>query len=110
MHEFKYRNNQLYCEKVKVEDLAKKFGTPLYVYSYHTMLRHLHKLHSAFRQVNPLICYSVKANSNLAILKALVGKGAGLDIVSGGELYRALKAAALRKKSFTPRSARPIKK
>ncbi|MFH1248111.1 MAG: diaminopimelate decarboxylase, partial [Candidatus Omnitrophota bacterium] len=92
MHEFKYKNNQLYCEKVKVQDLAKKFGTPLYVYSYHTMLDHFHKLEAAFRSVKPLICYSVKANSNLAILKALVDKGAGLDIVSGGELYRALKS------------------
>ena len=92
MHEFRYINNRLYCEKVKVEELARKFGTPLYVYSYHTMLDHFHKLQAAFRSVKPLVCYSVKANSNLAILKALVDKGAGLDIVSGGELYRALKA------------------
>ncbi len=92
MHEFRYVNNRLYCEKVSVEGLAKKFGTPLYVYSYHTMLGHFHKLEAAFRSVRPLICYSVKANSNLAILKALADKGAGLDIVSGGELFRALKA------------------
>lgn len=92
MHEFKYGNNQLYCEKVKVADLAKKFSTPLYVYSYHTIIDHFHKLEAAFREINPLICYSVKANSNLAILKALVDKGAGLDIVSGGELFRALKS------------------
>ena len=89
MHEFHYRNNHLYCEKVRVEDLAKKFGTPLYVYSYHTLVDHFIKLELAFRSINPLICYSVKANSNLAILKALVEKGAGLDIVSGGELFRA---------------------
>jgi diaminopimelate decarboxylase len=91
MHEFKYKNNHLYCEDVKVEDLVKKFGTPLYVYSYHTLISHFMKLKNAFCLVNPLICYSVKANSNLAILKALVDKGAGLDIVSGGELYRAIK-------------------
>jgi diaminopimelate decarboxylase len=90
MHEFKYVNNQLYCEKVKVADLAQKYGTPLYVYSYHTLISHFVKLQDAFRSIDPLICYSVKANSNLAILKALVDKGAGLDIVSGGELYRAL--------------------
>jgi len=90
MHEFHYRNNHLYCEKVRVEDLAKKFGTPLYVYSYHTLISHFAKLQRAFGEIEPLICYSVKANSNLAILKALVDKGAGLDIVSGGELFRAL--------------------
>ncbi|MCK9615474.1 MAG: diaminopimelate decarboxylase [Candidatus Omnitrophica bacterium] len=92
MHEFKYKNNRLYCEGVSVEKLARKFGTPLYVYSYATLIDHYSKLKSAFRQINPLICYSVKANSNLSILKALVSKGAGLDIVSGGELFRAIKA------------------
>ncbi len=91
MHEFKYKKDKLYCENIKVEDLAKKFGTPLYVYSRKTLLDHYLKLESAFGQIHPLICYSVKANSNLSILKALVAKGAGLDIVSGGELYRALK-------------------
>jgi len=92
MHDFKYLQNYLYCEKVKLQELAEKFGTPLYVYSYNTLIDHYLKLKAAFKPVNPLICYSVKANSNLAILKALVSKGSGLDIVSGGELYRALKA------------------
>ncbi len=92
MHDFKYENNKLYCERVLVRDLVKKHGTPLYIYSYNTFISHYLKLKKAFAQVNPLICYSVKANSNLAILKALVAKGAGLDIVSGGELFRALKA------------------
>ena len=69
--------------------LAKKFGTPLYVYSYGTIIDHFVKLKTAFREVDPLICYSVKANPNLAILRALIDVGAGLDIVSGGELYRA---------------------
>jgi len=91
MHEFKYKNNQLYCEGVKVEELARRFGTPLYIYSYQTLIDHFMKLKTALRQLNPLVCYSVKANSNLAILRALVDKGAGLDIVSGGELFRALK-------------------
>jgi diaminopimelate decarboxylase len=92
MHEFKYLNNRLCCEKVKIEALAKKFGTPLYIYSRRTIIDHFIKLKHAFRKINPLICYSVKANSNLAILRALVAKGAGLDVVSGGELYRAIKA------------------
>jgi diaminopimelate decarboxylase len=91
MHEFRYRNNRLYCETAEVEGLAKKFGTPLYVYSYKTLVDHFKKLRAAFKEVRPLICFSVKANSNLAILKSLVDQGAGLDIVSGGELFRALK-------------------
>ncbi|MBP7835996.1 MAG: diaminopimelate decarboxylase [Candidatus Omnitrophica bacterium] len=98
MHEFKYRRNNLYCEEVKVGDLVKKFGTPLYVYSYQTLTGHFLKLKTAFREINPLICYSVKANSNLALLKALVNEGAGLDIVSGGELFRAIKAGCSLKK------------
>jgi len=98
MHDFKFKKNKLYCEQLKVETLAKKFGTPLYVYSYHTLVDHYLKLKSAFAQINPLICYSVKANSNLSILKALIAQGAGLDIVSGGELFRAQKAACPAKK------------
>jgi len=92
MHDFNYKNNQLYCEELKVQDLASRFGTPLHIYSYKTLIDHYIKLRKAFWSVEPLICYSVKANSNLAILKALVDKGAGLDIVSGGELFRALEA------------------
>ncbi len=92
MHDFLYKSNNLYCENIKVQDLAIRFGTPLHIYSYHTLTGHFIKLRKAFSAINPLICYSVKANSNLAILKTLVEKGAGLDIVSGGELFRALKA------------------
>ena len=92
MHDFGYKKNKLYCENLKIEGLAKKFGTPLYLYSYRTLVGHYLKLKSAFSEINPLICYSVKANSNLSILKALIAKGAGLDIVSGGELFRAQKA------------------
>lgn len=92
MHDFKYKNKELYCEDVLVRDLAERFGTPLYLYSYHTLIDHFLKLKKAFAQVNPLICYSVKANSNLAILRVLVKQGSGLDIVSGGELFRAIKA------------------
>lgn len=90
MHDFEYRNNKLYCEHVSLETVAQKFGTPVYVYSYQTFVGHFAKLQSAFKEIHPLICYSVKANSNIALLRALVQKGAGLDIVSGGELFRAL--------------------
>lgn len=89
MHDFQYRGNELYCEKVRVRDIAQKTGTPVYVYSAKIFTDHLTKIRKAFAPVRPLVCYSVKASSNLAILKMAVGRGAGLDIVSGGELYRA---------------------
>lgn len=98
MHDFVYRDKNLYCEQVRVEDLARHFKTPFYIYSSKTIIEHYLKLKAAFREIKPLICFSVKANSNLAILKLLVDKGAGLDIVSGGELYRALKAGCPSKK------------
>jgi diaminopimelate decarboxylase len=91
MHHFEFRGRDLYCEDLKVKDLAERFGTPLYLYSAKTILDHFFKIKRAFSKIKPLICYSVKANSNLAILKILLDKGAGLDIVSGGELYRAKK-------------------
>ncbi|MCF7873871.1 MAG: diaminopimelate decarboxylase [Candidatus Omnitrophica bacterium] len=91
MDYFKYKNSSLYCEGVSVKKIAKKYDTPLFIYSQKTILEHFSKLKEAFSQIKPLICYSVKANSNLSILKLLVKAGAGLDIVSGGELYRAKK-------------------
>jgi len=90
MHDFKYKNNELYCEQVRIAEIADKVSTPFYLYSYNTLLSHYRKLAAAFRALSPVICYSMKANSNLAILRALVKAGSGLDIVSGGELYKAL--------------------
>jgi len=98
MHEFKYRGNHLYCENLKIQDIVARFGTPLYIYSRKTLLDHYLKLQSAFRSINSLICFSIKANSNLAILKYLVKHGAGLDVVSGGELFRALRVGCSPKK------------
>ena len=92
MHDFHYVNDELYCESVRIRDIAERVGTPFYLYSYKTFVEHLEKLQRAFHSIKPLICFSMKANSNLAILQALVKKGAGLDIVSGGELFRAKKA------------------
>lgn len=90
MHYFKYKKNLLYCENIPVKKIADEFGTPLYVYSSQTIIDHYLKLKRAFSSFsNLLICYSVKANSNLSILRLLVNQGAGLDIVSGGELFRA---------------------
>ncbi len=91
MHYFKYKKNELYCEDVRIADIVEDIETPCYVYSYRTLIEHFRKLQSAFKSVDPLICYSVKANSNLTICKVLVNEGAGLDVVSGGELFRALK-------------------
>lgn len=91
MHEFKYKNNTLYCESVKVSTVAEQVGTPFYLYSHQTLVDHFHKLRKAFSSIRPLICFSMKANSNLAVCKALIREGAGLDIVSGGELYKALR-------------------
>ncbi len=92
MSDFSYKNDELYCEQLKVADLAQKFGTPLYLYSYNAFKNHYLELAEAYSSLNNLICFSVKANSNIYILKNLVDLGAGLDIVSGGELQRALKA------------------
>ncbi len=92
IHDFQYKGNDFYCEQVRIEDIADQVGTPVYVYSYKILTEHLLKLQKAFRKVRPLICFSMKANENLALARALVKLGAGLDIVSGGELFRALAA------------------
>ncbi|MFA5146295.1 MAG: diaminopimelate decarboxylase [Candidatus Omnitrophota bacterium] len=94
MHDFTFKDNELYCEGVKVRDISEKVSTPFWLYSRKTLIDHYRKLKNAFRPIGPLICFSVKSNSNIAILRALVKAGAGLDIVSGGELYRARLAGA----------------
>ena len=92
MHHFKYRDNGLYCEDVPVLEIAAQVGTPFYLYSHATLKRHYRVFNEAFEGVRKLICYSAKANTNLAVLKLFADLGCGLDIVSGGELYRGLKA------------------
>src|SRR3954454_2306063 len=87
MEPFHYRDGQLYCEDIPVAELADRFGTPLYVYSQGAILGTLKALQSAFAEVEPLVCYSVKANSNLGVLKVLAEHGSGFDVVSAGELY-----------------------
>ncbi len=89
---FGYRGNALYCEDVAVPALAERFGTPLYVYSRGSILDRVRSLDGAFAPLDRLLAYSVKANGNLSILQLLAGAGCGADIVSGGELYRALRA------------------
>lgn len=92
MDNFEYKNKTLYCEEVKVEDIIAEVGTPAYIYSKNAIISRYHEIEDAYRDVNNTICFSVKSNSNLAICKALAAEGAGFDVVSGGELFRALKA------------------
>ncbi len=94
MGTFHYRNGQLFCEDVSVADLAGEFGTPLWVYSAGRILHELGAIRDAFAAVDPVICYSVKANSNLSILGLLAEAGSSFDVVSGGELYRVREAGA----------------
>ena len=94
MDHFEYSNGQLYCEQVPSERLADEVGTPAYIYSTATMLRHYELFVSAFDPLQPLICYAVKSCQNLSICKLLAQRGAGFDVVSGGELYRVLMAGA----------------
>ncbi|HXS67258.1 MAG TPA: diaminopimelate decarboxylase [Candidatus Polarisedimenticolia bacterium] len=92
MHGFHYRGNKLYCEGVAIDSLAKKYGTPLYVYSQGTLTDHFQKLDRALAPLDHLVCYAMKSNSNLAILRVLANLGSGFDIVSGGELQRVIAA------------------
>jgi diaminopimelate decarboxylase len=92
MHSFAYRRKRLHCEDVNLEKIARESGTPTYVYSASTILDHYRRLHEGLRELNHLICYAVKASSNIAILNLLAREGAGFDIVSAGELYRVQKA------------------
>jgi len=91
---FSYKRNKLYAEGLFVEKIADELGTPLYIYSEKTLKRHFKVFDSAFKKAEHLVCYSVKANSNVAVIKTFADAGGGFDIVSGGELYRALKAGA----------------
>ena len=92
MHHFEYRNGEMFAEAVPLKKIAKEVGTPAYVYSLATLKRHFRVFDQAFAAVPHIVCFSVKANSNIALLKAFAKEGSGFDIVSGGELFRALKA------------------
>ncbi|MCX8117057.1 MAG: diaminopimelate decarboxylase [Desulfobacterota bacterium] len=98
MHYFEYKNGELYCERVPVSRIAQEVGTPFYLYSYRTLVRHYKVFNEAFEGIPHLVCYSMKANSNLSLIRLFVNLGSGVDVVSGGELYRALKAGADPKK------------
>ncbi|WP_455387775.1 diaminopimelate decarboxylase [Petrachloros mirabilis] len=92
MHNFEYRQGELYCEQVPISQIVKEVGTPCYIYSHATLIRHYRVYESAFKNIPHIIAFAMKSNSNLAILRLMAKEGSGVDIVSGGELFRALKA------------------
>jgi diaminopimelate decarboxylase len=92
VHDFHYVGSKLYCERVPVDSLVKKFGTPLYVYSQHTLTDHFQKLNNALAPLDHLICFAMKANSNAAVMRTLANLGSGYDVVSEGELRRVIAA------------------
>ena len=98
MNHFEYRNGEMFAEDVPVKRIAKEVGTPAYVYSLATLKRHFRVFDQAFAKIPHIVCFSVKANSNIALLRTFAKEGGGFDIVSGGELFRALKAGADPKK------------
>ena len=94
MDRFEYQDGRLFCEAVSLDDLAVRVGTPAYVYSAQTLRNHYRGFAEAFAELDPIICYSIKSCGNLAICRLLADLGAGMDVVSGGELFRALEAGA----------------
>ena len=98
MNHFEYRNGEMFAEEVPLKRIAREVGTPAYVYSLATLKRHFKVFNEAFARVRHIVCFSVKANSNLALLRTFAKEGSGFDIVSGGELFRVLKVGADPKK------------
>ncbi len=92
MHDFRYEKGELYCEGVPVASIAQRIGTPFYLYSSNTLVRHVKAFTTAFQDVPHLLCFALKSNSNGAVLRLLAREGTGADIVSGGELFRAQRA------------------
>ena len=94
MHDFHFKNGELYCENARVSAISKRVGTPFYLYSYKTITDLFLKIQRAFAKLDPLICFAMKSNGNLSVVKSLVDLGAGIDVVSVGELKKALLAGA----------------
>lgn len=92
MNYFQYRDQALFCEEIPVEQIAREVGTPFYLYSHRTLRHHFRVFDSAFEEIPHIVCFSAKSNPNTSILHLFAREGGGIDIVSGGELYRALKA------------------
>jgi diaminopimelate decarboxylase len=94
MHDFQYHGDELWCEELAIRAIAEKVGTPFYLYSHNTLKRHFRVFDDAFAGQSHIVCFAAKANSNIAVLRIFIREGGGVDIVSGGELYRALLAGA----------------
>ena len=92
MHDFHYKGDELFCEEVSIPHIVEEMGTPCYIYSHRTLIRHFHAFDDAFKDIPHIVAYAMKANSNIGVLRLLAKEGSGADIVSGGELFRALKA------------------
>ena len=92
MHDFQYQGEELYCEEVPIRQIAEQVGTPCYIYSHRTLIRHFHAFDQAFQAIPHIVAFAMKSNSNLTVLRILAREGSGADIVSGGELFRALQA------------------
>jgi diaminopimelate decarboxylase len=92
MNYFHYKGKELWCEEARISRIAEEVGTPFYLYSHRTLKHHFRVFDEAFKDVPHIVCFAVKSNSNIAILKIFINEGGGVDIVSGGELYRALQA------------------
>jgi diaminopimelate decarboxylase len=98
MNHFEYRNGEMFAEGMPIKKIAKEVGTPAYIYSLAALRQQFRTFDQAFSSVPHLVCFSVKANSNIALLRVFAKEGGGFDIVSGGELFRALRAGADPKK------------
>lgn len=92
MHDFHYQQEELWCEDIRVAEIAGEVGTPFYLYSFNTLQNHFRVFDAAFSKIPHITCFAVKSNSNIAIIRVFANEGGGVDIVSGGELYRALQA------------------
>ena len=94
MHHFQVRNGEMHCEDVPLRRIARDVGTPVYVYSHATLAHHYRVFDEAFVGIPHIVCFSMKSNSNGSVIRTFTGMGSGVDIVSGGELARALSAGA----------------
>ncbi len=92
MHDFHYKGDELFCEEVSIQKIVKQVGTPCYIYSHQAIHRRFHDFDDAFKDIPHIVAYAMKANSNIGVLRVLAKEGSGADIVSGGELFRTLKA------------------
>ncbi|MDH3503797.1 MAG: diaminopimelate decarboxylase [Nitrospirota bacterium] len=92
MHDFHYQGDELFCEEVPIRQITEQVGTPCYIYSHRTLIRHFHAFDQAFIAIPHIVAFAMKSNSNLTVLRLLAKEGSGADIVSGGELFRALTA------------------